>query len=772
MATELAKAYVQIIPSAQGISSGISDILNNDAQKAGASSGKTFSSAFGGGMKKGIAAIGGVATMAAAGITALGSSIVSNAKDTAAYGDNVDKLSQKIGISKEAFQEWDYVFSQNGTDIGILQTGMKKLSSTFADAQSGSSGAIEKFTALGLSMEELQGMTQEDLFSAVVKQLQEMGPSAERTAIASDLLGKSATELGPLLNQTASDTEALKQKAHDLGMVMSDEAVAASAAFTDSLDNLQRAFTGAKNSISATFLPALTDITNGFADLLAGNEGAADAIKNGFLELGSAIQEAIPGIVTGFTTIVDAVASVAPDIIKGLGDGIIQALPQLTTSVMQILPQLTSVFLQMLPELVEVGSQMLIEIGSGIAQALPELIPQITETVIQMIEAFVSNVPQMVEVGVQIILALIEGLVAALPQLIQQLPGVIGQIVSALMESLPLLIQGAIQLVTMLAQNAPTIIQAFVEAIPEMITSIVTALTDPQNISAIINGLIQLFIAVAAAMPQIALALVQAIPQVIDGIIQAFMQLAPQLMATLTQVMMEVGPTFNQLAAHASNAWSLIQNVFANVGAWFRGKFNEAVTAIKSVFSTLKDFFIELYDSIIGTFSNIGEKFMEVGSNIVAGIKEGIGGSWKKLKDWLEGIIGDLVEFAKKILGIESPSKVFRDQVGQWIPAGIAEGIESGMPTLNHAIDTMTGEMLSTSVSNTLDTVNTMNYVPESPVANENNKAVQLLAEYLPLIAEGMNVDVTVKQNDSGIFEAVRRQNGRLVTATGYHALA
>ena len=76
MATELAKAYVQIIPSAQGISGGIADAMNGEALKAGQSSGKTFSSAFGGGVSKGLAAIGGAASLAATGLTAVGTSIV------------------------------------------------------------------------------------------------------------------------------------------------------------------------------------------------------------------------------------------------------------------------------------------------------------------------------------------------------------------------------------------------------------------------------------------------------------------------------------------------------------------------------------------------------------------------------------------------------------------------------------------------------------------------------------------------------------------------
>lgn len=229
-------------------------------------------------------AMTGVATAAAAvgtATVAATSALVNQAKETAAFGDNIDKMSQKIGISAEAFQEWDYVFSQNGADINILETGMKTLSSAVADAGNGTTSAQEKFEMLGLSFEELGQMSQEDMFGAVIAQLQTMPEGAERTALAADLLGKSAMELGPLLNQTADDTQALKDQAKELGMVMSNEAVKNSAALTDAMDNLQRAFTGAKNSIGGEMLPALTDVCNGLALLVSGSEEGSDLIVQG-----------------------------------------------------------------------------------------------------------------------------------------------------------------------------------------------------------------------------------------------------------------------------------------------------------------------------------------------------------------------------------------------------------------------------------------------------------------------------------------------------------
>ena len=119
-----------------------------------------------------------------------------------------------------------------------------------------------------------------------------------------------------------------------------------------------------------------------------------------------------------------------------------------------------------------------------------------------------------------------------------------------------------------------------------------------------------------------------------------------------------------------------------------------------------------------------GAKFLEIGRNIVNGIKEGISGAWDSLKSSIKEKVSSLVSEAKESLKIQSPSKVFASQVGQWIPAGIALGIEQGMPMLTSAINDMTGNMLSDNVQTTLDTVSTLNYVPASTNTSDGNAVV------------------------------------------------
>ena len=99
-------------------------------------------------------------------------------------GDEIDKMSQKIGISAESYQKWDYVFQRCGTDVNNLQAGMKTLSGVIADAGSGSASAAKKLAAVGLSIEDLNGKSQDEQLSIVIAALQNMGSGAERTAAA------------------------------------------------------------------------------------------------------------------------------------------------------------------------------------------------------------------------------------------------------------------------------------------------------------------------------------------------------------------------------------------------------------------------------------------------------------------------------------------------------------------------------------------------------------------------------------------------------------
>ena len=421
------------------------------------------------GIKKGFSAAATAVTAATAAVgaftgacAAAGKAVFDLAKDSAAAGDNIDKQSQRLGMSAEAYQEWDYVLSQNGGSVDTLTTGINKLNNLLDDAKNGSKSATETFKRLGLSVEEVAGMSQEERFNALIAALQGMGDESERNAAANDILGKSYTNIIPLLNSTEEATQALKQKAHDTNMIMSDEAVASAVAYTDAMDTLQRSFTGFTNQLGAELLPGLTEIIKGITDVASGAEGGSEKISNGAAliteafsesipavvemisamvsEVGEAAPQAVSGLVSAITDLIPSLGDAAGGIVSALIDGITEALPELGEGAAQIITELLEALINALPQITEGAAEMVAVLVNGISEALPELIPAAVEAVIKVTEALIDNAPLMVDAAIQLIEALEEGLAKSIPQLLQEAPVIITKLIEALAEVVPALI--------------------------------------------------------------------------------------------------------------------------------------------------------------------------------------------------------------------------------------------------------------------------------------------------------------------------------------------
>lgn len=202
---------------------------------------------------------------AAAGAVSAG--IVKVTKDTAEYTDNIDKMSQKLGMSRKAYQEWSYVLSQAGVDIDSMQVGMKTLTNKIDDCRKAGSTSGKAFDELGISHDDLAGKSREDIFKMTIQALQRCEDETKRAALANDLFGKSGQNLAPLLNETAESTDALMQKARDLGFVLDDSVIDQGVAMTDAMDTMKRSFMTVGAGIATAVMPLLTQ----FAEWSAAN---------------------------------------------------------------------------------------------------------------------------------------------------------------------------------------------------------------------------------------------------------------------------------------------------------------------------------------------------------------------------------------------------------------------------------------------------------------------------------------------------------------------
>ncbi|WP_297637244.1 phage tail tape measure protein [uncultured Clostridium sp.] len=232
-----------------------------DNDKANKSISDTDKKAEGLGKKflKGVGTVGkwGAAIVGAA--VAGGAALFGMATKAAGVTDNIDKMSQKLGMSRQGFQEWEFICSQSGTSIEKLSSGMKGLATKMEDANKGGKSSSAMFKKLGINIKDTSGKlkSQEQVFEESVKKLQEMEDGTEKAALASKLFGKAGQELMPLLNGAAGSVDEMKKKAHELGLVISDEAIDAGVKFTDTLDQLKRSFEAVVTNIGVAVMPMM-----------------------------------------------------------------------------------------------------------------------------------------------------------------------------------------------------------------------------------------------------------------------------------------------------------------------------------------------------------------------------------------------------------------------------------------------------------------------------------------------------------------------------------
>ena len=428
-------------------------------------------------LKNGLAAGAKLAAEALAATTAAAAAavagIVKVTGETAEAGDKIDKASQKLGMSAESYQEWDAIMQHSGSDIDKMSGAMQKMLAAIESPTEKTSAAFEK---LGISMEDASKMSQEELFSATITALQQMESGTERTVLANDLLGKSAMDLGALLNTSAEDTEAMRQKVHDLGGVMSGEAVKAAARYQDSLQDMKTAIGGIGKSIGASFLPSITQMMDGFTDLISGNEQGIETMEKG-----------LDDFVQNVEKTADMISQAADTFLPLIINAITRNLPKIVDAAMKIVKKLVGGLMDNLPQLVSAAAEIIVTLAQGLADALPKLVPQVVGIITEIVNVLTkpSTLGALINAALDIITALIDGLLSqdTIDVLIKMLPQVMENLVDVLVKSVDKLLDAAIKIIEALcdyfldSENLKKIIWAA----GEILTSLGKALVDLQS---------------------------------------------------------------------------------------------------------------------------------------------------------------------------------------------------------------------------------------------------------------------------------------------------
>ena len=350
---------------------------NADANKAIDETGEkaeSFSSKLGNGIKT--AAKWGTAIVAGASTAVAG--LAKFAQSSAATADNIDKMSQKIGISREAYQELDFICSQSGTSVDSLQMGMKSLLTAMDGAVSGTESNIAQFERLGVTVTDANGnlRSQEEVMWDVMAALQSMDNQAEKARLANELFGRSGSELMPLLNGEAGSIEAMKEQAHELGLVLGDELVDNGVVLTDTLDQTKRAFSSIVTQLGGSLMPILTKVLT--------------YIQKSLPSINALVGKLAPVLATLFDSLLPPLMELAEEVFPILFDLIEMLIPPVAEIVRSLLPLITSLLSSVIKPLVQLVKSVLpplIKVVQAVIPPLIEIIQSILPVLTRLVEA-------------------------------------------------------------------------------------------------------------------------------------------------------------------------------------------------------------------------------------------------------------------------------------------------------------------------------------------------------------------------------------------------
>ena len=432
MAT-IADAYVQILPSMQGVQGELQSQMEGPAEKAGSSSGEKAGSAF---LKK------MVAVVAALGIGKLLGDAIMGAAD----------LEQSIGGVETLFGD-------------AADTVVQNANNAFQTAGLSANDYMETVTSFSASL------------------LQSLDGDTTKAAAAAD---QALQDMSDNANKMGTDMSMI-QSAY-MGFSRQNYTM---------LDNLKLGYGGTRSEMERLLADAseLSGVEYNI-DSLSDVYEAIHVIQEEMGIAGTTAQEASSTMTGSFNMVKASLSNLLTSLASGDGldtalaqfaeSGLIMIenfLPTVINAIVGLVPAVLELLTQYGPQLMELASQAITDLITGLVAAIPMLIEAVTGIFTTLIPAIIAQIPTITVALMDALPTLIDGIIQmvlgivnALPDIIKgivdAMPTVISSVVSALMLALPQLIDGCIQLVIALVGALPEIGMALIDAIPAVVQTI------------------------------------------------------------------------------------------------------------------------------------------------------------------------------------------------------------------------------------------------------------------------------------------------------------
>ena len=349
--------------------------------------------------------------------------------------------------------------------------------------------------------------------------------------------------------------------------------------------------------------------------------------------------------------------------------------------------------------------------GNGLEEAMQNLgksAGNLLKNVVRMLGNVARQLP-----------ALLSGLFTTIgPELLPAATGIIQGLLTGITTQLPQLLTGGMEMLQ-------TLVTGILQAIPTLISTAGTF------IPTLINGFLPM-------IPQLLSQGVQILQQLISGIVQNI----PQLLSTAAEILGQL------IAGIAQNLPSIINAGLDIIGALLEGIIQFAGNLIQAA--------PEIFAKVKEGISSIS--WADLGHNIVDGIKSGILAWAGRIADAVRSVIQGAKSAGQEEAETGSPSRLFAREVGRWIPAGVAVGIEDNLEPINTAMQDMIS-LTNTGMQRAMQPGMTATAASRPEI--DYGRLAEAI-ESRPVVIQG---------DTSRIFKVVRNQNKIITRSTNWNAL-
>lgn len=570
--TQLGKAYVQIVPSMQGLASELRRAFGDsmpDGHRFGSSLGGKVVSGFGSTIKKGfaLAAKAGIATISAAS-AGIGAIVKSSASAYADYEQNIggietlfkDNADTIVKYASEAYKTAgisanDYMQNVTSFSASLLQG----LGGDTAQAAEVANEAMvdmsDNANKMGTDISSIQ-----NAYQGFAKQ--------NYTMLDNLKLGYGGTqaEMARLINDSGVLGDSIKVDEKTVNSVSFDKMIEAIHKVQTDLD-----ITGTTSKEAATTVSgSLGSVKAAWANLMAGMGDKNADLKNLIKEMVSTVKTFAKNIMP---------------VIKQALSGVTTLISELAPDIAAELPQLVS---DLLSQLIEAGTQIFQALVKGISDNIGTITQAAITAITTIATALIQNAGPLVQSLATIITTIAQALPTILPGLISAIVEQIPTVIQAVLECLPAIIDGAIQIVTALAKALVDNIDLIIDGAVQIIDALTMSLSDSDTAAKLAQSALKI-------IGTLTMELLKNLPDILAGGILIAVELIKGIAQGMVDYFAPVSDALSDMLIDLTDWFSRKWNDFKE---WGSDMIQAFIDGIKEKWQSLKDTVCDVASSV------------------------------------------------------------------------------------------------------------------------------------------------------------------------------